>query len=281
MDQYAVAGHPISHSRSPFIHRLFAQQTSEALNYDALDIAPEDFATAVSQFRAAGGLGLNITLPLKELAYRYADECSSRVQQAGAANTLHFRDDGQAYADNTDGLGLIQDLTVNLGVGISGQRVLIIGAGGAARGVLAPLLNSQPDCLVIANRTASRAQQLCTEFNHSRLTSAAFEDISQGHFDIVINATSASLQGQALPISERTFACGACCYDMLYQYEPTAFLQQASSLGVSNISDGRGMLVEQAAESFLIWRGVRPDTQPVITALSEVLASGMVDNTSA
>jgi len=281
VDQYAVVGHPISHSRSPFIHRLFARQTSEALDYDALDIAPEDFTTAVSQFRSAGGRGLNITLPLKELACSYADVRSMRVQQAGAANTLHFTEAGQAFADNTDGLGLIQDLTVNLGVGIGGQRILIIGAGGAARGILAPLLKAQPDCLVIANRTASRAQQLCSEFNHSRLTSTAFEDISHGNFDIVINATSASLQGQALPISEQTFASGACCYDMLYQYEPTAFLQRARILGVSNLSDGRGMLVEQAAESFLIWRGVRPDTQPVITALSKVLASGMVDNTSA
>ncbi len=274
MDRYAVAGHPISHSQSPFIHRLFAEQTGEVLRYGALDIPAADFINAVAHFRRTGGRGLNLTLPLKELARDYADVCSEQVQQAGAANTLLFNRDGRVYAENTDGLGLIRDLTVNLGVRLRGQRILLIGAGGAARGVLSPLLNEAPEQLVIANRTRARAEQIRAEFKHcERLTSMDFESLNQGRFQVVINATSASLQGQTLPIGEHTFASGACCYDMLYSHRPTAFLQQAALLGELRLSDGRGMLVEQAAESFMIWRGVRPRTQTVISELSKALAS--------
>ena len=275
MDCYAVAGHPIAHSQSPFIHRLFAEQTGEVLRYCAMDIPAEDFHNAVTQFRSEGGRGLNLTLPLKELARDYADVCSERVERSGAANTLVFNRDGRACAENTDGLGLIRDLTVNLGVRLAGQRVLLIGAGGAARGVLSPLLDEGPEQLVIANRTRARAEQLRGEFSHRKsLTSIAFESIDRGRFQVVINATSASLQGQTLPIGERTFASGACCYDMLYSHHPTAFLQYAGQFGDLRLCDGRGMLVEQAAESFLIWRGVRPQTESVITELGKRLAAG-------
>ena len=275
MDRYAVAGHPISHSRSPFIHRLFAAQTGQALSYDALDVPAGDFTIAVTAFRDAGGRGMNLTLPLKELACGFADVRSDRAALAGAANTLHFREDGRVYADNTDGLGLIRDLTVNLGVSLAGRRILLIGAGGAARGVLAPLLDEMPQRLIIANRTRARAEQLCSEFHRGAiLASIALEEIGQGQFDVVINATSASLQGESLPIGERTFATGACCYDMLYSKQPTAFLKLAGELAEVRGCDGRGMLVEQAAEAFKIWRGMRPLTGPVITALSRLLAEG-------
>ena len=275
MDCYAVAGHPIAHSRSPFIHRLFAEQTGEVLRYSAMDIPAEDFHKSVTHFRRGGGRGLNLTLPLKELARDYADVRSERVEKAGAANTLEFNRDGRVYAENTDGLGLIRDLTVNLGVKLAGQRVLLIGAGGAARGVLSPLLDEGPEQVVIANRTRARAEQLCGEFSHRQsLASIAFESINQGRFQVVINATSASLQGQTLPIGEQTFASGACCYDMLYSHQPTVFLQHAGQFGDLRLCDGRGMLVEQAAESFLIWRGVRPQTGPVIAALGKLLAAG-------
>ncbi len=275
MDSYAVAGHPIAHSRSPFIHRLFAEQTGEVLRYEALDIPAANFHCAVTNFRRAGGRGLNLTLPLKELARDYADRCSERVARAGAANTLAFQPDGCVYADNTDGLGLIRDLTVNLGVKLHGQRILLLGAGGAARGVLSPLLDEEPEQLVIANRTRARAEQVRAEFKRcQRLTCIGFESINRGRFQVVINATSASLEGRMLPIGKQTFAPGACCYDMLYSHGPTAFLQQAGKSADLRLADGRGMLVEQAAESFMIWRGVRPLTRPVIAELSQALAGG-------
>jgi len=273
VDQYAVAGHPIAHSRSPFIHQLFAEQTGESLCYGAMDVAEHNFHCAVTEFKRSGGRGLNLTLPLKVLACGYADVCSERVTQAGAANTLSFALDGRVYADNTDGLGLIRDLTSNFSIRLSGCKILLIGAGGAARGVLAPLLSEHPQCLVIANRTQARAEQLCREFGHAGiLTSMALGDIGQGQFHLVINATSASLKGQLLPIGKQTFAPGACCYDMLYSHKPTAFLRQAGQFADLKLCDGRGMLVEQAAESFLIWRGVRPQTQSVIAALDKALA---------
>jgi len=273
VDQYAVAGHPIKHSRSPFIHRLFARQTGEVLDYEALDVAEQDFHAAITDFRHRGGCGLNLTLPLKVLASQYADKCSDRVIQSGAANTLHFANDGLVYADNTDGLGLLRDLTRNLNLNLENSKILLLGAGGAARGVLAPLLDANPVKIVIANRTVSTAKQICTEFGSKTILSCtSLGEIGQGKFNLVINATSASLAGQRLPVGPHTFAPGACCYDMLYSREPTAFLQQAGNYADLQLCDGRGMLVEQAAESFWIWRGVRPRTEPVIAALDELLA---------
>ncbi len=272
MDQYAVAGHPISHSRSPFIHRLFALHTGETLGYEALDVAERNFHAAITAFRRGGGCGLNLTLPLKVLASQYADKCTDRVIKSGAANTLHFANDGLVYADNTDGLGLLRDLTRNLNLKLENSKILLLGAGGAARGVLAPLLEANPVKIVIANRTLTTAEQICTEFgNKEVLSCTTLGDIGHGQFDLVINSTSASLSGQQLPIGAHTFAPGACCYDMLYSREPTAFLQQAEEFADLQLCDGRGMLVEQAAESFWIWRGVRPRTEPVIAALEELL----------
>jgi shikimate dehydrogenase len=275
-DRYAVAGHPIAHSRSPFIHALFAQQTGENVVYDALDIEADEFSDRVDAFRRGGGRGLNVTVPLKELAFRFSDSTSERAARAGAVNTLCFEADGTVSGDNTDGVGLITDLTVNLGIEIGALHVLLLGAGGAARGVLGPLLDRGPASLVVANRSPQRAQSLVRMFARSEGAdvspcACALDEIPVRPFDLVVNATAASLEGAALALSAAQLARGACCYDMMYAGEPTAFLHLAKSLGAARCADGRGMLVEQAAESFRVWRGVRPRTAPVIEALGRTL----------
>jgi len=261
-DRYAVFGHPIAHSKSPLIHAAFAQETGQDMTYEAV-LAPLDgFAASVAQFVAMGGRGANVTVPFKEEAFRLASRLSLRAQRAGAVNTLSFEADG-IVGDNTDGAGLVADLTRNLHCALAGKRILLLGAGGAARGVIEPLLEQHPAELVIANRTVSRAQELANLFG--RGVRACGFDAADTPFDLVINATAASLAGELPPLSPRVFAAGALAYDMMYGHD-TPFLSFARTHGAAT-ADGLGMLVEQAAEAFHVWRGIRPDTAPVIAAL--------------
>jgi shikimate dehydrogenase len=272
-DQYAVMGHPIAHSKSPRIHALFAQQTNQRIEYTAIQVDPGGFRQAVGNFQANGGKGLNVTVPFKREAWELVDERSARAQRAGAVNTITLRADGKLFGDNTDGVGLLRDIRDNHGATITGKRVLILGAGGAVRGVLGPLLDESPAQLVIGNRTVERAEDLVQEFGAAGLLRAcSFEALSGLQFDLVINGTAASLQGDLPPLPDDLLAPGAFCYDMMYGAQPTVFMQWASTHGAARVSDGLGMLVEQAAESFFVWRGVRPQTRPVIDALRAALA---------
>ena len=274
-DRYAVIGNPIAHSRSPFIHARFAAQTGQDLVYDRL-LAPLDgFAAAVQAFVESGGRGLNVTVPFKEQAFALAGRRSPRVEAAGAANTLSFDSNGWT-AENTDGIGLVRDLTVRHGVALAGQRVVVLGAGGAASGVVLPLLEAGVRDVLIVNRTAARAVALA-----SRLAGAAGPqtavvgrgldglDAESAAGALLINATSAGLSDARLPIADEVFAAAAFAYDMVYGARPTAFLAQAAALGCPRQADGLGMLVEQAAESFRLWRGVAPQTDPVYRQLRD------------
>jgi shikimate dehydrogenase len=269
-DRYAVFGNPISHSKSPRIHALFAAQTHQDMSYEAL-LAPLDgFAAAVQAFAAAGGRGANVTVPFKEEAFRLATELTPRARAAGAVNTLGFAD-GVIRGDNTDGAGLVRDLKANLGCDIAGRRVLLLGAGGAARGVILPLLEENPAGLTIANRTEEKAFRLALEFAPflaaavSLPEACGFPQLAGREFDLVINATSAGLSDSELPLPPRLFAPRALAYDMVYGRE-TPFMKQAHAAGC-RVADGLGMLVEQAAEAFFVWRAVRPATGPVLATL--------------
>ncbi len=268
-DRYCVFGNPIGHSKSPAIHTRFAQQTGEEIVYEAR-LAPIDgFAAAVRDFIALGGRGANVTVPFKEEAFRLCDRHTPRALQAGAVNTLIFAGDG-ITGDNTDGAGLVQDLNTNLGTVIAGRRVLLLGAGGAARGALGPLLAEKPALLVVANRTAAKAEALAEHFAaDGPVDGCGFTALAGRHFDLVINATSASLGGEVPPLPAGCYAPGALAYDMMYGKGDTAFLAAARAAGVTRLADGLGMLVEQAAEAFFVWRGVRPVTQPVLEALRQ------------
>jgi len=267
-DRYAVMGNPIEHSKSPLIHRLFAEQTGQNLVYEAILVEPEGFAEAVTNFAGNAGKGLNITVPFKQEAWQIAEELSERAQRAGAVNTLKIGNGGKLSGDNTDGVGLVRDLTRNLGLTLSGKQLLVLGAGGAVRGILAPLLEQKPARLLIANRTVERAEQLATEFSDlGKLQGCGFADLKGTHFDIVINATAAGLQGQVPDLPDGIIDSDSCCYDLMYASAPTAFVRYARQHGVPAAFDGLGMLVEQAAESFRIWRGIAPETAPVIAAL--------------
>ncbi len=270
-DRYAVVGNPIAHSKSPEIHAAFARQTGQDIDYARLLAPPDGFRATVESFRDAGGKGVNVTVPFKLEAFDLADDVSQRAKDAQAANFLRF-DQGRIHADNTDGLGLTRDIVRNLGLGLAGKRVLLIGAGGAAQGVLAPLLEYEPRILTIANRTVEKALRLAETFRHkpvaaaSVLSGLSFGELAGHHFDVVINATSTSLHGELPPLPADAFAAGALAYDMMYAAKSTPFLAFAAARGAKT-SDGLGMLVEQAAESFLLWRGVRPETAPVIAML--------------
>ena len=268
MDRYAVMGHPIAHSKSPFIHTAFAAQTGEALVYEAIHVEPGGFAEAVAAFQDAGGLGLNVTLPFKEEAFAIAEAVSDRATRAGAANTLSFDARGACRADNTDGVGLTRDLQENHGIALKARRLLLLGAGGAARGVIAPLLAEQPQSLVIANRTHARAVELAGRFHDLGPVSAVPLDALSGReFDLLINATSASLHNAVPNIPTTVVARGGGCYDLMYAAEATPFMLWARDSAAERSVDGAGMLVEQAAEAFYLWRGVRPRTRAVIEAL--------------
>jgi shikimate dehydrogenase len=268
-DRYAVFGHPIGHSQSPRIHRLFAEQTGQTLTYTAEDVTPEIFEPSVKAFFQTGGRGLNCTVPLKELAFRLADTLSDRAQRSKAVNTLALRDDGMIFGENTDGVGLVRDLIHNLGLDLTGQRILILGAGGATRGILEPLLQRQPSRLTIANRTPEKAAQLATEFGDiGPITGGDFATLAGGDFDLILNATAASLSGDLPNLPPDILAQDGACYDLAYGREPTAFVRWGLEQGARLSVDGIGMLVEQAAEAFHLWRGVRPDTAPVIAELN-------------
>jgi shikimate dehydrogenase len=260
-DRYAVIGNPVAHSKSPWIHAEFARSTGQSLDYGRIEAPLDAFARTVAAFRASGGSGCNVTVPFKSEAYSLATVPSARARAAQAANTLRF--EGEAvHADNTDGVGLVNDLERNLGRRIGGARVLLMGAGGAAQGVMGPLLEAKPALLMIANRTAAKARQLAERFPPAR--GGGYDEL-EGRFDLVINATSAGLADEMPALPAEVFARGALAYDMLYGRE-TPFLRAARAAGATP-SDGLGMLVEQAAESFFIWRGVRPDTRAVLAAL--------------
>lgn len=268
-DRYVVAGNPVEHSRSPDIHALFAAQTRQDMQYGRL-LAPVDgFEKAVRQFVAEGGKGMNVTVPFKLDAFRLATSLTPRAQAAGAVNTLTFKD-GAILGDNTDGKGLMTDIMVNAGCAVAGADVLLLGAGGAARGVVLPLLEQKPARLVIANRNVAKAQELAAYFGAAGKVAAASFDALEGAFDIVINATSAGLSGAMPAVSASVFARSALALDMVYSDSLTPFLLFAQEQG-ARVRDGFGMLVEQAAESFFVWRGVRPDTGPVFSVLRPVL----------
>lgn len=267
-DRYAVFGHPIKHSKSPRIHRMFAEQTGQALDYSAVEVPAEQFETAVAAFFGEGGKGLNCTVPLKELAWRYAEHKTERAQLSKAVNTLALQADGSLLGDNTDGIGLVNDLTVNRGIALAGIRILILGAGGASRGIISPILEQLPQTLVIANRTEDKAVKLAAEFHaKGAISGCGFDALENQQFDLILNATSASLSGQLPPLPAGLLATGGNCYDLAYGNEPTAFVRWGWENHAANSLDGLGMLVEQAAEAFFIWRGVRPETRPVIELL--------------
>lgn len=266
-DHYAVIGNPIAQSKSPMIHRLFAQATGHDMAYTRIEGPLGGFADAVDAFRAAGGKGLNITAPFKLDAAAYATELSPGVKLAGAANALKF-DGEHVCAENFDGVGLVRDVTYNLAVPLKGKRLLMLGAGGAARGVLLPFLAQEPLELVIANRTLQKAVDLARiGAQHGRVHSSSYAELAGQAFDVVFNATSASLTGELPPVPAGVFAHCALAYEFAYGKGLTPFLRLAQSAGAAQLADGVGMLAEQAAEAFYWWRGVRPDTQAVIKAL--------------
>ena len=266
-DKYAVVGYPVAHSWSPFIHGLFAQQVGHSITYSRLEVPPEALTDTVVEFFAADGQGLNVTLPHKQAACLIARERTPRAEMAGAVNTLALRSSG-VFGDNTDGAGLIADLARNLSFDLRGTRVLLLGAGGAARGVLGPLLEADPEYLEIANRNEERATELAREFSTlGTVHGCGFDSISDSTFDLVLNATSASLQDTIPPIPPGVIGPTTLCYDMAYGKGDTAFTRWSKSAGAGRAETGWGMLVEQAAESFLVWRGVKPDTAPVIAAV--------------
>lgn len=275
-DLYCVFGNPIAHSKSPAIHAAFAQQTGENLRYEARLAAVDGFFAAISDFVAEGGRGANVTVPFKEEAYRRCDRLTDRAARAGAVNTLQFIDGG-VHGDNTDGAGLVRDISVNLGRSLAGQRILLLGAGGASRGVIAPLLAEKPAVLVIANRSPDKAQQLAAAFADLAAgavpSGGAFAQLAGQQFDVVINATSASLSGDSLPLPAGIFAPGSLAYDMMYGKGETPFLALARAQGAANCADGLGMLVEQAAEAFTVWRGKRPETAGVLASLRAALSA--------
>jgi shikimate dehydrogenase len=267
-DQYGVVGHPINHSWSPFIHGLFAKQTAQSLVYRLYDIAPGDFRAQVLEFFTRGGRGLNVTVPHKEAAAELANELTARADRAGAVNTLKMLEGDTLLGDNTDGHGLITDLRQNLAMTITNERILILGAGGATRGVIEPLLSLGPTELVIANRSPERAVNLASLFSDlGAVRGCGFEDVGDDSFDLVINATAAGLTGSVPNIDSNVIASHTVCYDMSYSRSATPFVTWAIEQGCARAHKGWGMLVEQAAESFTLWRGIRPNTEPVLTAL--------------
>jgi shikimate dehydrogenase len=267
-DRYGLVGHPVAHSRSPLIHTLFARQTGQNLTYELIDALPAAFETAVRGFGAAGGKGLNVTVPHKEAAFALVDEASEAATAAGAVNTISL-DGSRLRGDNTDGLGFIRDVIQNHGESLQGRRIVVLGAGGAARGIVLPLLGERPAELVIANRTRDRATQLVAHFgNPGEMRVATFEELAAlPAFDVVVNATSAGLKGESPPFPGSLVGPDTFCYDLVYSRNDTPFVAWAREHGATRAVQGLGMLVEQAAESFFIWRGVRPTTTPILKQL--------------
>ena len=267
MERYAVMGNPIKHSKSPLIHKAFAEQTDQNLSYVSILVDLDEFPQAVKKFQREDGKGLNVTVPFKQEAYAFADELSERAELAKAVNTLIFRKDGTVKGDNTDGVGLVRDILNNHDGVIASKRILVVGAGGAVRGVLGPLLAEHPRELVIANRTVEKAFQLAEDFAPYGTTEAVAFNRLKGEFDWIINGTAASLQGEVPPLPEAIIGPNTCVYDMMYSKEVTPFNQWSLERGAKAAYDGIGMLVEQAAESCRLWRGVMPSTRMVINDL--------------
>ncbi|WP_293764052.1 shikimate dehydrogenase [uncultured Aquitalea sp.] len=271
-NRYAVIGNPVSHSQSPFIHSEFARATNQDIAYEKLFAEVGKFNEVVSEFVRAGGLGLNVTLPFKGDAYKFAHEVTERARAAEAVNTLTFRD-GKVFGDNTDGVGLVRDIVDNLDFPIAGHHVLILGAGGAVRGVLEPILEQKPASVTIANRTLIKAESIAHHFKPwGEVGACGYEQLKGRTFDIIINGTSTSLNNELPPLPEGVFTARTLAYDMVYSKGLTPFLKRAQAENAGMLADGLGMLVEQAAESFHIWRGVQPDTRKVTNMLREVLA---------
>jgi shikimate dehydrogenase len=269
-DRYGVVGHPVGHSWSPFIHGLFARDCGQDMSYRLLDFTPEEFEPRVRDFFTLGGRGLNITVPHKIAAAEIASQLTPRAAHATAVNTLAIQKDGTILGDNTDGTGLVRDLCDNLGLVIFKRRLLIVGAGGATRGIVAPMLALEPSDFVIANRTAERAHGMATAFAElGPIRGCGFPDLTPEPFDLVINATSASLHGEVPALPEGVIGPETVCYDMAYGKTDTPFMQWALKQGCARAVQGWGMLVEQAAESFRVWRGVKPNTGPVLAALKD------------
>lgn len=269
-DRYAIIGNPISQTKSPALQTAFAEQCRQDMVYGAILAELDGFAAAVREFQKSGGKGMNITMPFKIEAFALADELTPRGRAAGAINMFTLRADGTLLGDNTDGFGIVRDITHNLGRCLKGARVLLLGAGGAVRGALLPLFDEQPAEIFVANRTASKAVELAAEFGpHAgaiQLAGGGFADIS-GRFDVIINGSASSMANEVPPLPADVWNEGSLAYDMAYKKEPTAFVQAARAAGVGQTTDGLGMVVEQGAECFTLWRGMRPDTAPVIAAL--------------
>ena len=267
-DRYALFGLPLGHTKSPLIHGEFARLTGQDLTYEAIEASADGFAAAVDRFRAEGGRGANVTLPFKLDAYAYATERRERARLAGAANCIRF-DGDRVIADNFDGVGLVNDIQSNLGYPMRGRRVLLMGAGGAARGALLPFLDAAPEVLAIANRPVAKAVALREQFpERKNLVAGGYADFAGQVFDLVVNATSASLRGELPPVDLANFTAGCLAYDLVYGKGLTPFLRVARDAGAGRLADGVGMLVEQAAEAFEWWRGVRPATRGLIDKLT-------------
>ncbi|KAF1016700.1 MAG: shikimate dehydrogenase [Burkholderia sp.] len=277
-ERYALFGNPVAHSKSPFIHARFAEQTGQAIDYTPRLTPLNGFPAAVREFIAVGGRGANVTVPFKFEAHALADTLSPRAAAAGAVNTLCFEADGRIQGDNTDGVSLVRDIEQNLGVSLTGARILLLGAGGAARGVMLPMLDRSPLAIIISNRTLSKAKELVGQFTQAAhdagcvLAGGGSALVERYPYDVIVNATAGSLDA-ALPECDPTaFGAGTLAYDMMYGAQPTVFMHYAESLG-ARAADGLGMLVEQAAESFHLWRGVRPNSTTVLAALRDALAT--------
>lgn len=269
-DRYAVFGNPIAHSKSPDIHRQFAITTGQDISYEKKLVVLDGFDAAVKKFFSEGGKGLNITVPFKLEAYALSQKLSKRARQAGAVNTLLVEKTGEISGDNTDGIGMVTDMLENHHWLLTGKKILILGAGGAVRGILGPLLETNPDMVVIANRTEEKAKNLAQAFSRQgNVQAVSYDQIPPHPFDIIINGTSASLAGELPPLPTACAGAKTACYDMMYAAELTPFLAWAKNQGVTELADGLGMLVEQAAESFRLWRGVKPDTRAVIASLRQ------------
>lgn len=266
-DQYAVIGNPINHSKSPVIHQLFAKQTGQDLSYNTLLSPLDEFETTVRSFFSQDGKGLNVTVPFKQNAWHYADKLTESTKRAGAVNTLWMDENSQLCGDNTDGIGLVTDIEVNQQVSLKNKKVLILGAGGAVRGILEPVINREPAAITIANRTVSKADKLADDFaDLMAMDISNFTELNDT-FDIIINGTSASLQGDLPPLPEKIVGVQTVCYDMMYSHTQTPFNQWAQQQGSIMQIDGLGMLVEQAAAAFSIWRGIKPETGSILKML--------------
>ncbi len=272
IDRYAVVGNPVAHSLSPKIHRMFAEQTAQQISYEAIELPIDDFAGQIRELQGQGIKGLNVTVPFKQQAWEICDTRSPRAETAGAVNTLVFKQDGEILGDNTDGAGLVRDLTINHHSQIGHRKILIMGAGGATRGVLEPLLALEPKSLTIVNRTIDKAENLARNFqSFGEINSCGYGHLGEQKFDLIINATAAGLNDEIPPLADSVPGSHSICYDMMYRLNaPTAFLRWAQTRGATRVFDGLGMLVEQAAESFFIWRGVRVETAAVIASLRQV-----------